>query len=132
MSDFSFAMGNKSSYQEINIDGSDDFFYRYKMPAVETIYVNKKGGFTKWVNIKPICKAIYRNPSNLKSYYSKKLGIKCTINSNDEMEFKTIIDSAKIQKLLFDYINRNVLCKNCKSPETIKMKCRSCGMKTGN
>lgn len=110
----------------INIDGSSDPHYRYKMPPVKVEHINSKGGMTKMYNANQVCKAIYRSLKDLKAYYSRKLGNQVKIKDN-HLIFKGVINDDLLQTLLHEYITKYVLCRKCNSPETINNKCQACG-----
>lgn len=66
----------------ININGdNNDFNYRYKMPIFNFKIEGKGNGIkTLILNLKDICEAIYRNPSFIIKWFSKKLGTFTQIN----------------------------------------------------
>jgi len=123
------AMDVSDDNNMLNINGSDDPYYRYKMPAITTVFVNQKKGLTRWDNCATVAKSIYRTPAQLKKYMSKKLGVQSILEPTGAITFRGNIDASTLQKHLQDYIKADVLCRKCKSPETINGVCQSCGVK---
>jgi len=99
----------------INVNNSNDEFYRYKMNKVSVI--NKgfgNGLFTIINNLEDICKSINTPPDILYKYISTYVGSnfnekKKSINGTHTQE--------KIQESIFNYINDFVICKICGIPE---------------
>ncbi|KAI5189626.1 translation initiation factor 5 [Nematocida minor] len=125
----------------INIDrNSQDAFYRYKMPEVETKIEGRGNGIkTVLVNIEEISRSLDREPKHLTKYLSYELG---TLSSIDDANSKYIINGAhdkeKVQAHIFRFIEEFVLCKSCeRNPETvlftdshrkhIQQRCKACG-----
>lgn len=114
----------------INVDGSDDPTYRYKMPRVELSYLNKKKkGITCWDNVSQVAAAIYRKPQDFKSYLSKTLGARVSVGKSpsDCLLLPGRHDQKKIQELVHGYIQAHVLCKKCCNPQTGGGCCDACG-----
>lgn len=115
----------------ININGTDDPYYRYKMPKLEITIISKKGGTTQVDNGLQVAESIYRTLPDLTSYYSKSMGARVKVE-NGMMMIPGIHEQQHLQTLLFKYINANVLCEKCGNPETLpykkqKRKCQACG-----
>lgn len=116
----------------LNVNESDDPFYRYKMEKLYVITTDTKGGTTIIRNIQTVSKAIYRTASDLKSFYSKHLGLNASVK-NDELYIPGRFAQETLQKALQHYINNYILCSKCKSPETHHNKnktaytCSACG-----
>jgi len=128
----------------VNMDGSDDPFYRYTMPTLQV----KVEGTTKMIktqlmNIENVAQAVGRPPSYLVTYFGQEL------NSNskwDAKEGKAYVtgnqDPKAMQDLVFKFIKKFVSCGACGNPETqitmgggkkskeIILNCISCGSKT--
>jgi translation initiation factor 2 beta subunit (eIF-2beta)/eIF-5 len=117
----------------ININNSNDIFYRYKMEKVNI--TNKglgNGLFTIINNLNNIAKSINTPPEILYKYIATDLGSnynekKKSINGNHTQE--------KIQESIYKYINDFVICTVCNIPEInymlfnnkIESKCSACG-----
>jgi translation initiation factor 5 len=115
---------------KLNIDGSSDPFYRYKMQKVDTV---QEKGSTILVNIIPIAKDLNRPVEDLLKFLKGKLNTSIT-DKHDKIKIKGIVNAEKIQELIYEFINKFVLCKMCDNPETTmtndKLKCGACGNKT--
>ena len=128
----------------VNMDGSNDPFYRYQMNKPEI----KVEGYQKMI------KTIITNSDKLEiqigrpaEFIISYMGITNGLNfhverNNDKIEKAYIsgsISEDKILKDLLEYIKKYVLCQSCKNPETIFgvkgkkknkymfLKCASCG-----
>ena len=121
--------------KKININGDlSDPFYRYKMPEV---IVRQQGAFYAFLNVDDICAekgGINRPLSDIQKFLNKNLHTSFTYKN------KSLITSAPItkdlvQNMIFQYINKFILCTKCSSPETIVNKvknkiynvCKACG-----
>lgn len=117
----------------INVNGSDDPFYRYKMPPLKVKFQAKNGGTTVIINADKVAQAIYREISDLKKCFSK--GISASVEaSNGTLMIPGQYEQGKLQEVLMKYILRDVLCTGCKNPETVKSsksksnrRCQACG-----
>ena len=117
----------------ININLSDDPFYRYKMEKVNI--TNKgcgNGLLTVINNLDNISKSINTPPEILSKYIATSVG------SNYNEKKKTINGchtQDKIQEAIYNYINDFVICNNCNIPELnftlssniLESKCSACG-----
>jgi len=128
-----FSSTNEEEKTKINVNGSDDPHYRYKMEPIETNTIAKNGGTTIIVNSEYIAKDIYRTVKNLKTCFSKGLGSKVDIidgQLNIPGNHKVLV----LQDILQKYIRINVLCEKCFNPETLPYKkyykCQACGCVT--
>jgi translation initiation factor 2 beta subunit (eIF-2beta)/eIF-5 len=117
----------------INVNNSDDLFYRYKMEKVNI--TNKgfgNGLFTIINNLESIAKSINTPVEILYKYIANDLGSnynekKKSMNGNHTHE--------KIQESIYKYINDFVICNKCGIPEvnyflekkSIEAKCSACG-----
>lgn len=126
--------------KSINIDrGSEDPFYRYKMPHIIVKIEGRGNGIkTVLVNIEEVARCLNREIRHLVKYLSYEMGTLCSM---DEKNAKYIINGAhdkeRVQSYLFRFIEDFVLCKECKNPETIlyanpsekavHSKCSACG-----
>lgn len=124
------AMNDEQQVDLLNVNGSDDPHYRYKMPPMEVTIVSKFGGTTVITNATTVATAIYRVPSDLSSCFSKSLGTRAKVY-NETIEIPGKHEVGVLQEHLQKYIRNNVLCNKCGSPETLphkkKRKCHACG-----
>ena len=117
----------------INVNNSDDLFYRYKMEKVNI--TNKgfgNGLFTIINNLENIAKSINTPIEILNKYIANDLGSnynekKKSMNGNHTQE--------KIQESIHKYINDFVTCSKCGIPEInyllenkkVESRCSACG-----
>lgn len=100
----------------INVDGSTDSFYRYKMPPLKIRYQAKNGGTTIIINADKVAHAIYREIVDLKKCFTK--GISASVEVADgTLLLPGQHGQDKLQDILMKYIIREVLCTKCKNPE---------------
>ncbi|GAB7339761.1 hypothetical protein MBLNU457_6320t1 [Dothideomycetes sp. NU457] len=117
-----------------------DPFYRYKMERLQSKIEGKGNGIkTVIVNLSNVADQLARPPSYLIKYFGFELGAQTNIDPKDD---RWIIngahESTKLQDYLDGFINKFVLCKNCKNPETvvhikdgnIVLDCKACGQRT--
>jgi len=100
-----------------------DPFYRYKRELVQVIHTRKKGGQTQIVNIQSIAHSIDRDPSILRKYLSKKLGMAVS----KTFVFSGTHRAGVIDDIIEEYIEKHVLCRVCYNPETGGGVCKACG-----
>jgi translation initiation factor 2 beta subunit (eIF-2beta)/eIF-5 len=117
----------------ININGSNDPYYRYKMDEIIINHGGQGNGvFTIINNIDEISKSINTPSEILIKYLSYHL------NSNYNDKKKSFTGHHTIEFInsgLFNYINSFVMCTNCSIPELfytldnkkVKSKCSACG-----
>lgn len=117
-----------------------DVFYRYKMERLQTKIEGKGNGIkTVIVNLPSVAQSLARPPAYLIKYFGFELGAQTNIDPKDD---RWIINGAhdayKLQDHLDGFINKFVLCKKCKNPETdvnikdghILLDCKACGQRT--
>lgn len=115
---------------DLNIDGSDDLFYRYKMPAVQTQILGNNT--TVITNLSSIANAINRTPDKVLKFlksYLHTAGNKQNHSVNGERTRQ------EIQDAISAYIKKEILCKKCGNPETVleptrkrvRTVCKACG-----
>lgn len=117
-----------------------DAFYRYKMERLQTKIEGKGNGIkTVVVNLTSVGVSLARPGSYIIKYFGFELGAQTNIDPKDD---RWIIngahDAAKLQDHLDGFINKFVLCKKCKNPETdvnikddrILLDCKACGQRT--
>ncbi|KAH6694046.1 eukaryotic translation initiation factor 5 [Plectosphaerella plurivora] len=118
----------------------NDAFYRYKMERLQTKIEGKGNGIkTVVVNLSSVAQSLARPGAHLIKFFGFELGAQTNIDPPDD---RWIIngahDSAKLQDHLDGFINKFVLCKKCKNPETdisikddhIMLDCKACGQRT--
>jgi len=123
--------GSGSGSDLVNINGSTDPCYRYKMHPMQITYVAENGGSTIIDNAAQIAKEIYRDLSDLKSCFAKGMASRVTVR-NDRLLVRGKFDILELDEVLTKYIASNVLCEKCGNPETPiwkkhKRKCQACG-----
>ena len=122
----------------LNINGSEDNSYRYKMPVLQCdIKGNGNGIYTIITNLNDVSKYINHPPPLLLKFLSTYNG---SMANEEKMSITGSYTSDELQKTLQIYINRFVICPKCSIPETIpqinkqskknitlELKCSSCG-----
>lgn len=123
----------------IGKDARGDMFHRYKMPVLQ-VKVEGKGNGIKTVipNMSDIARALARPPTYTTKFFGCELGAQTTF---DEKFDRYIVNGAhqadRLRELLDVFIEKFVLCSNCKNPETELMivgrdeiiwrDCKACG-----
>ncbi|KAF8896436.1 domain found in IF2B/IF5-domain-containing protein [Infundibulicybe gibba] len=123
----------------------DDKFYRYRMPVLNTKIEGKGNGIKTVVpNMSDVARALSRPPTYTTKFFGCELGAQ---TSFDEKNDRYIVNGAhnaeRLRELLDAFIDKFVLCKSCKNPETelvilkvgrsedIIRDCKACGERTG-
>ncbi|KAF1822222.1 uncharacterized protein K489DRAFT_320161 [Dissoconium aciculare CBS 342.82] len=114
-----------------------DPFYRYKMERLQAKIEGKGNGIkTVIVNLANVAGQLARPGNYVIKYFGFELGAQTNIDPKDD---RWIIngahDASKLQDYLDGFINKFVLCKECKNPETVinikdqklLMDCKACG-----
>lgn len=117
-----------------------DVFYRYKMERLQTKIEGKGNGIkTVIVNLPSVAQSLARPGAHVIKFFGFELGAQTNMDPKDD---RWIIngahDAAKLQDHLDGFINKFVLCKKCKNPETdvvvkdghILLDCKACGQRT--
>jgi translation initiation factor 5 len=118
-----------------------DPFYRYKMERIQSKIEGKGNGIKSViVNLSSIAHSLSRDPAYVVKFFGFELGAQVTANpSDDRYIINGAHDAAKLQDYLDGFINKFVLCKQCKNPETdlivqkdgnIIRDCKACGQRT--
>ncbi|KAG6857417.1 hypothetical protein H0H87_004779 [Tephrocybe sp. NHM501043] len=122
----------------------DDKFYRYRMPVLLTKIEGKGNGIKTVVpNMSDVARALSRPPTYTTKFFGCELGAQ---TSFDEKNDRYIVNGAhnaeRLRELLDGFIDKFVLCKSCKNPETeliilkngrneyIIRDCKACGERT--
>ncbi|TFK36648.1 domain found in IF2B/IF5-domain-containing protein [Crucibulum laeve] len=123
----------------------DDKFYRYRMPLLTTKIEGKGNGIKTVIpNMSDVAQALSRPPTYTTKFFGCELGAQ---TSFDEKNDRYIVNGAhnadRLRELLDVFIDKFVLCKSCKNPETelvilkkgrtedIIRDCKACGERTG-
>jgi len=109
----------------------NDDFYRYKMPAAKIKYEGN-GHRTRITNVQDIARAIRVPSPMLLKFLGYELG--CQINLNNEI-FKGYHSESLLNSCIDKFIDKYVLCPNCKYPELVlnvkggvlSASCNACG-----
>jgi len=123
----------------VNVNrGLKDDFYRYKMPKIIAKVEGKGNGIrTVIVNMVEVAKALNRPPMYPTKFFGTILGAQTNFDKNERYIVNGSHDSAKLQDILDGFIQKYVLCSNCRNPETdlhvstkrqqISTTCKACG-----
>ncbi|PVU86168.1 hypothetical protein BB560_006801 [Smittium megazygosporum] len=114
-----------------------DSYYRYKMPKLLSKIEGKGNGIKTVIpNMSEIARSLSRPPEYPTKYFGTELGAQVKFESKNDRYIVNGAHSAdKLQDLLYGFIEKFVLCGNCKNPETnfvikdnvITKKCLACG-----
>jgi translation initiation factor 2 beta subunit (eIF-2beta)/eIF-5 len=129
----------------VNMDGSEDPFYRYTMPAI----LVKPQGETKMrktvlVNLEDVCAAIGRPTHHLLAYLGQRFS--AATSGGEKNGGKAYISGAHseadVQQYILGFIREAVMCRHCGVPETscvvegrkkkreAILRCKACGKPT--
>lgn len=137
--------GQKITPKLLNIDGSDDVFFRYKMRQLFVQVIGKgKMIRTMLLNIEDVSKDLKVDPSYITSYFGYEIGAQSKFDpKKPERERASVSgehDSTYMSNILKKFIQDFILCPNCKLPECvlipdkktqkITMNCKGCGAST--
>lgn len=128
----------KKSPKKVNIDGSDDLFYRYKMHQLQiTIHGKNKMVRTEFVNLTEIANELHVDPKYIIGFLGYSTGSKFSTTGNLSSYY--ISGQKRCEELsekLQLFIQAMVICKKCLLPELILsvdrklwLSCKSCGIK---
>jgi len=135
----------KISPKLINIDGSEDPFYRYKMRQL-FVQVVGKGKMIKTVllNVDDVAKDLKVHPSHLTAFLGYENGAQWKFDAKNSVRERASIsgdlDEKDLSSMMKKFIVEFVLCPRCKLPEVtlfveekvkvMSITCRGCGEKT--
>lgn len=128
--------------QIINIAGTtpvDDPEYRYKMPVVYGKIEGRGNGIKTVIpNITDVALSLHRPPGEVNKFFGCELGAQTTYSEETD---RAIVNGAHtdaaLQSLIYRYVEKFVICPQCRLPETdykiksecIYHKCAACGNK---
>ena len=117
-----------------------DSFYRYKMEKIQTKIEGKGNGIkTVVTNLSSIASSLAREGNIVIKYFGFELGAQTNSNpADDRWIINGAHEASKLQDSLDGFINKFVLCKKCKNPETdfvfkderILLDCKACGQRS--
>ncbi|KIM84359.1 hypothetical protein PILCRDRAFT_68048 [Piloderma croceum F 1598] len=119
----------------------DDKFYRYRMPVLLTKIEGKGNGIKTVIpNMSDVSRALSRPPTYPTKFFGCELGAQTSFDEkNDRYIVNGAHDATRLRELLDGFIDKFVLCKSCKNPETdlilvkgdiIVRDCKACGKRT--
>jgi len=120
----------------------DDVFYRYKMHPVQSKIEGKGNGIKTVIpNILDVAHDLGRPPIYLTKFFGFELGAQAKVVGDGPTQRHIVNgahDKEKLQDLLDVFINKFVLCGECKNPETaliiknqhVLRECKACGKRT--
>jgi hypothetical protein len=108
--------------RNIGSNSVDDKFYRYKRSVINVSYKNTGGGQTVIDNLDKISHDIQTKPNHIIRYLKKQLNVSC----NDNIIHATITKE-KLETELDNFIDKFLICPNCKLPEIKINFCAACG-----
>lgn len=113
----------------MNINRSDDPYYRYRMPKLQTKRENKG---TVLLNLPEIARSLNRTEESLVKYFTLELG--CSGRKDSQGHWIITSRSDNLQTLIFRYITDFIICPACDNPETtfigkktLILSCKACG-----
>ena len=117
-----------------------DPFYRYKMERLQSKIEGKGNGIkTVVANLSSVAQSLARPPAYVIKYFGFELGAQTNTNpADDRWIINGAHEASKLQDHLDGFINKFVLCKSCKNPETdinvkdgrIMLDCKACGQRS--
>jgi len=125
-----------------NVNESEKIKLTLKPPQVARIGTKR----TSFSNFGEICKSLKRQEKHLHQYLLAELGTNGSIDANNALIIKGRFQQKQIESVLRSYIKEYVICKTCRSPDTLLQKeerlsvllCNNCrsryfvsGIKTG-
>jgi len=134
-------MASFTNNGSINMDGSSDAFFRYKMPAI-VVKHEGKGKMKKsvLVNIKDVCESIGRPADYLTTYLGQRLSATAKVEKELALSYVTgHHNAAQLQETILNFIRDAVMCPKCQNPETschkegskkkqkLFLQCKGCG-----
>jgi translation initiation factor 5 len=100
----------------VGIPKSKEGEERYLRDLIITTNLNRFGGITRIDNIQKISDQTNIPKKMLISFYKSKLG--CRVEENSEgLIFHKLLDEERLEEILEEFIEKNVLCPKCHNPE---------------
>lgn len=117
---------------KVNIDGSDDIFYRYKMLQLEVKHTGKdKMLKTIFPNIVKVAETLHTKPELIVAYIGYEMS-RSFIDKSEYMSISGHLNAQTLSKYVGKYIETFIICKKCQLPELeydlTKLTCHSCGI----
>jgi translation initiation factor 2 beta subunit (eIF-2beta)/eIF-5 len=123
---------------ELNMDGSADSFYRYKMHELQ---LTQRGRRHILSNLGTISLDIRRSKPLLIAFFDLEVFRPshmppCVVHENGDIVAPQGVDQPLLQAKLFEFIRDAILCPRCRNPETnivsvqgrnIELECTACG-----
>jgi translation initiation factor 2 beta subunit (eIF-2beta)/eIF-5 len=107
------------SHDQVNMDGSDDPWYRYKMPALQVkVEGTSKMRKTVLLNVDDVCRKVGRPTEHLITYFGQSLNVSTKIEKAGKAYLTGAHSVADLQSYVLKFIQETVLCQHCKNPET--------------
>jgi translation initiation factor 2 beta subunit (eIF-2beta)/eIF-5 len=110
--------------QMVNINGSEDQFYRYKMPQLVCTVPNahaSKMVKTSLVNIEAVSTSLQRPPSYLPNYigytWSAKAEYNAKKNEGENCYVSGNYKAEELNEVVTKFVKEWVLCPKCNNPE---------------
>jgi translation initiation factor 5 len=119
---------------KVNIPSSNrDPTYRYKRDKIEIVIQNTQGGITKLLNLDKIALQIGTTQDDLLKFLKKKANTSVIEKNGPFLRKSETVDN--LEKMLEEYILKEVLCPKCSNPEFTSEKvektevktCKACG-----
>jgi translation initiation factor 2 beta subunit (eIF-2beta)/eIF-5 len=119
---------------KVNIPSSvRDPTYRYKRDKIEIVIQNTNGGITKLLNLDKIATQLGTTQEDLLKFLKKKANTSVIEKNGPFLRKTETVDN--LEKMLEEYITKEVLCPKCYNPEfnTEKIEkneiktCKACG-----
>jgi translation initiation factor 5 len=128
----------------LNVDPNraDDQFYRYKMPRIQTKIESGGNGIKTVIpNIEQVAQVLNRDVQLPMKFMGQHIGSSAKLKDSKWMLMGKV-EREEVQKLIFSFIEKFVLCKECRNPETIIqvddekfqniwLSCKACSRVTG-
>jgi len=100
------------------MDGGEKIKLTLKPPQVARIGTKR----TSFSNFGEICRSLKRQEKHLHQYLLAELGTNGSIDANNALTIKGRFQQKQIESVLRSYIKEYVICKTCRSPDTLLQK----------
>lgn len=129
---------------QVNINKSDDPFYRYKCPQLVATCANANASKmvkTSLCNVEDVARSLQRPPSYVVNYIGYRWSTKCEYKPGQKSYVSGYHTAEDLDEVLSQFVQEWVLCPQCKSPElnleivalgkkrgsTVLLTCSACG-----